>query len=78
MSSLNWEFHTTTHLSSIVIIKGSKKKNKQIKKVAVAFFLFKAKQKGNLFFSFWAKPKKNKQIKIVAVVVFFVLGEIKK
>ena len=36
-----------------------KKKKKQIKKVAVAFFLFKAKQKGNLLFSFWAKPKKK-------------------
>ena len=28
----------------------------------------KAKQKGNLFFSFWAKPKKNEQVKKEVVV----------
>ena len=60
MSSLNLEFHTTYPLGE------AKKKNKQIKKVAVAFFFCGKPSKKET--SFWAKPKKNKQVKKEVVV----------
>ena len=69
ITKLGIPYHLPTcyQLSSL---REAKKKNKQIKKVAVVFFssFTKAKQKGNLFFSFWAKPKKNEQVKKEVVV----------
>ena len=56
-------------MSSIVIIRQTKKKNKQIKKVAVAFFLFKAKQKGNFILGETKKEQTRKE-RSCQVVVF--------